>query len=98
MKLVSEVGVGTVAAGVSKAHADHVTISGNDGGTGAGSGIECGVVFADKRVAAVAEDGPQPQHGGHSRRATPPASLCAEPAAFHRDVVRKGPRREGDVP
>ena len=35
VKLVSEVGVGTVVAGVSKAHADHVTISGNDGGTGA---------------------------------------------------------------
>ena len=35
VKLVSEVGVGTVAAGVSKAYADHVTISGNDGGTGA---------------------------------------------------------------
>jgi glutamate synthase (NADPH/NADH) large chain len=32
---VSEVGVGTVAAGVSKAHADHVTIAGYDGGTGA---------------------------------------------------------------
>jgi glutamate synthase (NADPH/NADH) large chain len=35
VKLVSEIGVGTVAAGVSKAHADHVTISGFDGGTGA---------------------------------------------------------------
>jgi len=35
VKLVSEVGVGTVAAGVSKAKADHVTISGFDGGTGA---------------------------------------------------------------
>ena len=35
VKLVSEFGVGTVAAGVSKAHADHVTISGHDGGTGA---------------------------------------------------------------
>ncbi|CAK0763559.1 Ferredoxin-dependent glutamate synthase 1 [Gammaproteobacteria bacterium] len=35
VKLVSEVGVGTVAAGVSKAHADHVTISGYEGGTGA---------------------------------------------------------------
>ena len=35
VKLVAEVGVGTVAAGVSKAHADHVTISGHDGGTGA---------------------------------------------------------------
>ncbi|MDP3715011.1 MAG: glutamate synthase-related protein, partial [Burkholderiales bacterium] len=35
VKLVSEVGVGTVAAGVTKAKADHVTISGHDGGTGA---------------------------------------------------------------
>jgi len=35
VKLVSEVGVGTVAAGVAKAKADHVTISGHDGGTGA---------------------------------------------------------------
>ncbi len=35
VKLVSEVGVGTVAAGVAKAHADHITISGYDGGTGA---------------------------------------------------------------
>ena len=36
VKLVSEVGVGTVAAGVSKARADHVTIAGYEGGTGAG--------------------------------------------------------------
>ncbi len=35
VKLVSEIGVGTVAAGVSKARADHVTIAGYDGGTGA---------------------------------------------------------------
>ncbi|HYP58194.1 MAG TPA: glutamate synthase large subunit, partial [Beijerinckia sp.] len=35
VKLVSEVGVGTVAAGVSKGRADHVTISGFEGGTGA---------------------------------------------------------------
>jgi len=35
VKLVSEVGVGTVATGVSKARADHVTISGFEGGTGA---------------------------------------------------------------
>lgn len=35
VKLVSEVGVGTVAAGVSKAHADVVLVSGHDGGTGA---------------------------------------------------------------
>ena len=35
VKLVSEVGIGTVAAGVSKAHADVVLVSGHDGGTGA---------------------------------------------------------------
>ena len=35
VKLVSETGVGTVAAGVAKAKADHVTIAGHDGGTGA---------------------------------------------------------------
>ncbi|ADN01970.1 glutamate synthase large subunit [Spirochaeta thermophila] len=35
VKLVSEVGVGTIAAGVVKGHADHVLISGHDGGTGA---------------------------------------------------------------
>src|SRR5262245_46670259 len=35
VKLVSEVGVGTVAAGVAKAKADHVKIAGHDGGTGA---------------------------------------------------------------
>jgi glutamate synthase (NADPH) large chain len=35
VKLVAEVGVGTVAAGVAKANADHVVIAGHDGGTGA---------------------------------------------------------------
>src|SRR5688500_15602464 len=35
VKLVAEVGVGTIAAGVAKAKADHITISGHDGGTGA---------------------------------------------------------------
>ncbi|MDO9101148.1 MAG: glutamate synthase-related protein [Candidatus Nitrotoga sp.] len=35
VKLVSEVGVGTVAAGVAKAKADHITVAGHDGGTGA---------------------------------------------------------------
>ncbi|HEY0912852.1 MAG TPA: glutamate synthase-related protein, partial [Bradyrhizobium sp.] len=35
VKLVSEIGVGTVAAGVAKARADHVTIAGYEGGTGA---------------------------------------------------------------
>ncbi len=35
VKLVSEVGVGTIAAGVAKGHADVILISGHDGGTGA---------------------------------------------------------------
>jgi glutamate synthase (NADPH/NADH) large chain len=35
VKLVAEVGVGTIAAGVAKGHADHILISGHDGGTGA---------------------------------------------------------------
>ena len=35
VKLVSEVGIGTVAAGVAKAKADHIVIAGHDGGTGA---------------------------------------------------------------
>lgn len=34
MKLVSEVGVGVVASGVAKGKADHILISGHDGGTG----------------------------------------------------------------
>ena len=43
VKLVSEMGVGTVAAGVAKANADHVLIAGHDGGTGASplSSIQC---------------------------------------------------------
>jgi glutamate synthase (NADPH/NADH) large chain len=35
VKLVSEMGVGTIASGVTKAHADHIVIAGHDGGTGA---------------------------------------------------------------
>ena len=35
VKLVSEVGVGTIAAGVAKAHSDHILVSGDNGGTGA---------------------------------------------------------------
>lgn len=43
VKLVSEVGVGIVASGVAKARADHILISGHDGGTGAArwTGIKC---------------------------------------------------------
>ena len=37
VKLVSKVGVGVIASGVAKGHAEHITISGHDGGTGAAS-------------------------------------------------------------
>ncbi len=40
VKLVSESGVGTVAAGVAKAHADHILIAGHDGGTGASPPVD----------------------------------------------------------
>lgn len=57
MKLVSEVGVGVVAAGVAKAKADHITISGGDGGTGAaawtgvkGAGLPWELGLAEVRI------------------------------------------------
>ncbi len=83
MKLVAEVGVGTVAAGVAKAGADHVLISGHDGGTGASpasrifhAGIpwEIGLaetqqtlVLNDLRVAHLGADG-RPAEDGPRRR------------------------------
>ena len=73
VKLVSEVGVGTIAAGVAKAHADHILISGHEGGTGASplTGIknaglpwELGIaethqtlVLNDLRLACIVGDG-----------------------------------------
>jgi glutamate synthase (NADPH/NADH) large chain len=63
VKLVAEVGVGTVAAGVSKAHADHVLISGYDGGTGASpvssikhAGIPWEMGLAETQQVLVAND------------------------------------------
>ena len=63
VKLVAEVGVGTVAAGVSKAHADHVLISGHDGGTGASplssikhAGIPWEMGLAETQQVLVAND------------------------------------------
>src|SRR5262249_4009563 len=60
VKLVAEVGVGTVASGVAKANADHVTISGHDGGTGAspqpsgqGAGGPWGIGFARSQQTLV---------------------------------------------
>ena len=63
VKLVSEVGVGTVAAGVAKANADHVTISGGDGGTGAspqssihGAGVPWEIGLAETQQTLMLND------------------------------------------
>lgn len=55
VKLVSEIGVGIVAAGVTKAKADHITVSGHDGGTGASAwtGIKNGGVPWELGIAEV---------------------------------------------
>jgi glutamate synthase domain-containing protein 2/glutamate synthase domain-containing protein 3 len=63
VKLVSEVGVGTVAAGVAKANSDHIVISGYDGGTGAspqssiqGAGIPWEIGIAETQQTLLAND------------------------------------------
>ncbi len=63
VKLVAEVGVGTVAAGVAKANADHVTISGHDGGTGAspqssvqGAGVPWEIGLAETQQTLLLND------------------------------------------
>ncbi|MGA2926007.1 MAG: glutamate synthase large subunit, partial [Solirubrobacteraceae bacterium] len=63
VKLVSEVGVGTVAAGVTKANADHVTIAGFDGGTGAspqssihGAGVPWEIGLAETQQTLLLND------------------------------------------
>ena len=74
VKLVSEVGVGTVAAGVSKAKSDHVTISGHDGGTGASpwssikhAGTPWELGLAETQQTLVAQPPARP-HRGAGRR------------------------------
>jgi glutamate synthase domain-containing protein 2/glutamate synthase domain-containing protein 3 len=63
VKLVSEVGVGTVAAGVAKANADHLTISGGEGGTGAspqssihGAGVPWEIGLAETQQTLLLND------------------------------------------
>ena len=77
VKLVSEVGVGTVAAGVSKARADHVTISGYEGGTGASpltSLTPCRLALGNRPRRDPADPGAQRTarpHRGAGRRRIP---------------------------
>jgi len=63
VKLVSEVGVGTVAAGVAKANANHITIAGHDGGTGAspqssvqGAGVPWEIGLAETQQTLLLND------------------------------------------
>jgi glutamate synthase domain-containing protein 2/glutamate synthase domain-containing protein 1/glutamate synthase domain-containing protein 3 len=63
VKLVAEVGVGTIAAGVAKARADHIVIAGHDGGTGASplssikhAGIPWEIGIAETQQVLVAND------------------------------------------
>ena len=87
VKLVSEVGVGTVAAGVSKARADHVTIAGFEGGTGA-------------EPADLDQTRRQPV--GNRPRRDPPDARDQPPARPHRRAGRRRhphrPRRGGGRP
>ena len=79
VKLVSEVGVGTVAAGVAKARADHITISGFEGGTGASP------LTSLKHAGLALGNGP----GGNA------ADARAEPSALSRRAAggRRHPHR-----
>ena len=68
VKLVSEVGVGTVAAGVSKARADHVTIAGFEGGTGASPADldqACRLALGDRACRDASDAGDQPAARPH---------------------------------
>ncbi|MEI6447446.1 MAG: glutamate synthase large subunit [Actinomycetes bacterium] len=63
VKLVAEVGVGTVAAGVAKANSDHIVIAGHDGGTGAspqssihGAGVPWEIGIAETQQTLLAND------------------------------------------
>ncbi len=76
VKLVSEVGVGTVAAGVSKAHADVVLISGDSGGTGASplssikhAGLPWELGLAETQQVLAAERSAQPHPRADGRQA-----------------------------
>ena len=94
VKLVSEVGVGTVAAGVAKARADHVTIAGFEGGTGAspltsikhaGSPWEIGL--SETHQTLVLQPAARP-HLGAGRRWHPHRPGCRRRRAPRRRRVR----------
>ena len=92
VKLVAEVGVGTVAAGVAKANADHVLIAGHDGGTGASplSSIQRGRrAVGDRPGRDAADAGAQRPARAHHR----PDRRPAQDRPRRRD--RRAARRRG---
>ncbi len=94
VKLVSEVGVGTVAAGVAKANADHVLIAGHDGGTGASplSSIQsAGSAVGDRARGDPADAGaqrPALAHLGPDRRPAQDGPRRRDRGAARRRRVR----------
>ncbi len=93
MKLVSEVGVGVVAAGVAKGKAEHILISGHDGGTGASSWT--GIKGAGKeRVGGQDVGGPNRVKNKQSTYSS--LGMMAVPAPLpglaSREQVRRGSR------
>ena len=82
VKLAAEAGVGTVAAGVVKAHADHIVIAGHDGGTGASPQSS----LVSRRRAVGARAGRDAADAGAQR-----AALAGGAAGRRRDAHR--PRR-----
>ena len=90
VKLVSEVGVGTVAAGVSKARADHVTIAGYEGGTGASpltSIKHAGSPVGDRSRRDAPDAGRQPAARTHHRAGR--RRLPHRPRRRHRRAPRR---------
>ena len=98
VKLVSEVGVGTVAAGVAKAHADVVLISGDSGGTGASpltslkhAGIPWELGLAETHQVLVHERSAQPHHRSDRRPAEDRTrrGRCARCSALKNSALRR---------
>jgi len=97
VKLVSEVGVGTVAAGVAKAKADHILISGDSGGTGASpltsikhAGIPWELGIAETQQVLVMN--------GLAARVILQTTVRSKPAATSRSRCCSAPRRSASPP
>ena len=100
VKLVAEVGVGTVAAGVAKAHADVVLISGDDGGTGASplssikhAGIPWELGLAETQQVLVHERSAQPHPRADRRQAADRPRRRRSPRCWARRSSASPPRR-----